>query len=77
MKLIWNNLVNKTDYNIEKYMDYKFNPISNNQTNETIFTDSELSANTLYIYRIKTIITINTTGFNLNLINFNKIKPII
>jgi hypothetical protein len=50
--LKWNDISNETAYLIERYSGTKFDSIGTTNANDTVFIDSGLTGNTLYLYRI-------------------------
>jgi alpha-N-arabinofuranosidase len=50
--LVWKNISNETAYSIERFDNGGFVEIATTNSNDTVFTDTNLTGNTLYIYRI-------------------------
>ncbi|MCB8999023.1 MAG: family 43 glycosylhydrolase [Bacteroidales bacterium] len=52
-ELIWNRVENATSYLIEKFTDNKFDSIAMSPINDTAFTDTGLTGDSMYLYRIR------------------------
>jgi len=52
VRIVWKNISNETAYVIERLIDNKFDSVGVTGVNDTVFGDSGLSGNSMYIYRI-------------------------
>ncbi|HLP16096.1 MAG TPA: family 43 glycosylhydrolase [Bacteroidota bacterium] len=51
-RIVWKNIAHETGYLIERYTASKFDSVGSTIADDTVFTDTGLSGNTLYLYRI-------------------------